>query len=295
MLGLDRAHTFSSGSGKVVAVIDTGVQLNHPALSASLTTARYDFIDNDTTPDDQFNGLDDDGDRLVDEAAGHGTHVAGIIHLVAPAAKIMPIRALDSDGNGELFTVAKAINYAIGAGANVINLSLGSASKSSLLNDVIRPATLRGIVVVAAAGNLGVEADQYPASDQCAISVTSVGPNDIKSDFANYAGRVDFAAPGETIFSSFPPNGYARWSGTSMATPFVSGQAALLLSRRPTLNVRQVIGIIQATARPLDNLNPSFSGKLGDGRVNIGASLAFLAAGNAPEAKHGRISGSCVG
>ncbi len=292
-LGLAQAQVISRGAGAVVAVIDTGAQLDHPALAASFTAARHDFIDGDDVPDDVFS--DANGDGVADEAAGgHGTHVAGIVHLVAPEAQIMPLRVLDSDGNGDIFTVAEAILYAVHNGADVINLSLGTPSKSDLLKEVVREATRNGVVVVAAAGNLNTNAPQYPAADQCALSVTAVGPTSLKSEFANFGGKVDFAAPGESIYSTFPKDGYAWWSGTSMATPFVAGQAALIHSAGPALNARDIALLIGETAHSLDKLNPQFAGRLGLGQVDISASLELLLTGDLPKSNHGLMGLSCI-
>ncbi|HUM71523.1 MAG TPA: S8 family serine peptidase, partial [Chloroflexota bacterium] len=166
MLGLPAAHAISQGAGMVVAVIDTGVQLNHPALAAHLTAARIDFVDGDDEPEDEFSGGTDYG-------AGHGTHVAGIIHLVAPQAQIMPIRVLDTDGQGYSFTVAEAILFAYENGAHVINLSLGMPFASEFLKDVIEDVTEEGVVVVAAAGNLNSTQKQYPAATECVLGVTA--------------------------------------------------------------------------------------------------------------------------
>lgn len=247
LLQLDRAHQISQGDGIVVAIIDTGIQLDHPALAPYLSPIRHDFLDDDAIPDDSANKLDDDGDGMIDEAAGHGTHIAGIIHLVAPKARIMPLRVLDSDGNGYLFQVVEAIAYAVNHGANVINLSLGIKVKSRILSDAVQYATEHGVVVVAAAGNLADSNAQYPAADDCAVGVNSVGANDILSTFSSYGKWVDFAAPGEAIYSTFIGGGYATWSGTSMATPFVAGQAALLQSLDPTLSAREIAGVIERT------------------------------------------------
>ncbi|MBI3241834.1 MAG: S8 family serine peptidase [Chloroflexi bacterium] len=294
LLGLAQAQVISRGAGVVVAVIDTGAQLDHPALAASFTAARHDFIDGDDVPDDVFSGLDGDGDGVADEAAGHGTHVAGIVHLVAPEAQIMPLRVLDTDGNGDVFTVAEAIMYAIHNGANVINLSLGTPSKSDMLKEVIRTATRNGVVVVAAAGNLNSKEPQYPAANECALSVTAVGPGSIKSDFANFSGGVDFAAPGESIYSTFPKDGYAWWSGTSMAAPFVAGQAALIHSAAPGLNVREIALLMGGVAHSLDKLNPQFDGQLGQGQADIGASLERLFTNPLPASNRGLMGLSCV-
>ena len=281
-LGLAQAQAISQGEGVIVAVIDTGVQLDHPVLAGSLTTIGKDFVDNDNVPNDDFDGLDNDGDGLIDEAAGHGTHIAGIIHLVAPKAKIMPLRVLDSDGHGDEFSVGKAIEFAKEHGASIINLSLGSLYRSKFIEEEIKDATESGILVVAAAGNLNVPDPQYPAGGACALAVASVGANDVKSDFSNYGAYVDVSAPGENIYSTFPISGFATWSGTSMATPLVAGQAALIRSKYPSLNPRQVAIWIAGTADVVDGLNLPFLGLLGHGRINIAASLDKLALGVLP-------------
>lgn len=294
LIHLNQVSSISRGTGSVVAVLDTGVQLDHPALSSNLTIVQYDFIDGDTVPEDIFSFVDSNGNGLVDEATGHGTHVAGVIHLVAPEARIMPLRVLDSNGDGDIFTLAEAMVFAIKNGANVINLSLGTQDKSDMLKDVVREATRNGVVVVAAAGNLNSKEAQYPAADNCALSVTSVGPLGVKSDFANFDAKVDFAAPGESIYSAFPKDGYASWSGTSMATPFVAGQAALIHSLSPALNPQDIANIMGETSHSLDPLNPQYAGKLGMGLIDIEGSLEFPINVTLPIANHGLIGASCI-
>lgn len=291
---LGEALGLSRGAGVTVAVIDTGAQLDHPAIVKSLAPGGRDFIDGDMTPEDALDGVDDDGDGLADEAFGHGTHVAGIVHTVAPDARLLIIRALTAEGTGDAFTVAQAIGYAASQGAGVINLSLGTPATSSVLKEAAVAASQLGAVVAAAAGNDGANLKQFPAAASCAIAVTSVGPNDRRSSFANFGGWVSVAAPGESIFSAFPPSGYAWWSGTSMATPFVAGQAALLRGLRPELTVRQIVTLIGGTAVNLDSGNSMFADLLGDGRIDLAASLLAAAASVEPRAGHSDIGGSCV-
>ncbi|MFN8491565.1 MAG: S8 family serine peptidase [Caldilineaceae bacterium] len=263
MLGLPQAHALSTGANTVVAVLDTGIQLNHPAFGGKLAPG-YDFIDNDNTPDEDFAHLDLTG---VDLLAGHGTHVAEIVHQVAPDANIMPVRVLDAHGLTDAFIVAQGIQYAVQHGATVINLSLGTTDKSALLDDVIQSAVEHtNVVVVASAGNANSSIKQWPAASSYALAVTAIGADKQKASFANYGSWVDMAAPGDTIFSAFPIDAYAWWSGTSMAAPFVAGQAALIQSRFPTLNGRQVTDRIEKTAQ---SLGPN----LGAGLPNLVASL----------------------
>lgn len=283
---LEAAHNMSQGEGVIVAVLDTGVQRDHPALAQYLDPLGYDFVDNDLAPDEEADGLDDDGDGRVDEMYGHGTHVAGIVHLVAPEAMMMPLRVLNSDGRGNNFRTAAAIAYAAHSGADAINLSLGTPHPSALLRDVVNEAARLGVVVAAAAGNLNSNAKQYPAADACAIGVTSVNAKDKKSPFANYGNWIGVAAPGENIYSAFPVNGYAWWSGTSMATPFVAGQAALLRSANPWLTLDEIGLLIGGTADSLDNANPKYRGLLGEGEINILAGLEYQATNTWPASEH---------
>ncbi len=277
MLGLPAAHAISQGAGIVVAVIDTGVQLNHPELAGRLTDARIDFVDGDNTPEDVFGSGNNYG-------AGHGTHVAGIIHMVAPQARIMPIRVLDTDGRGYAFTIGEAILFAVENGARVINLSLGMPeSASSFLDDIIEEAAQQGVVVVAAAGNLNNTQKQFPAAAECALGVTAIDANRVKATFASYGDWVSLAAPGVGIHSTLPVNGYGSWSGTSMAAPFAAGQAALLLSLDPDLDVVEVADLMGGTAVSLAAANPAYIGQLGAGQINVIASLQALLAGNIPD------------
>lgn len=288
---VEAAHNLSRGEGTLVAILDTGVQPNHPAFSNSLEVLGFDFVDNDPDPTDEANGLDDDGDGFVDELYGHGTHVAGIVHLVAPEARLLPLRVLNSDGRGNNFRTASAIVYAAHRGADAINLSLGTPNQSALLRDAVNEAARLGVVVIAAAGNLNTDAYQYPAAESCAIAVTSVNPHDKKSSFANYGEWIGVAAPGENIYSAFPVDGYAWWSGTSMATPFVTGQLALLRGSDSQLTLDEVGLLIGGTSDPLDQRNPSFSGRLGEGRIDLVASLEALASNSWPAAEHNLFAG----
>ncbi len=281
LLGLADAHEFTQGEGVVVAVLDTGFQLDHPDLVNSWTTARYDFIEDDEDPTDVANGQDNDGDGHVDEAFGHGTHVAGIVHLAAPDARIMPVRVLEADGRGNIFVIAEAIQYAVDNGADVINLSLGSPQESELMGEILEDVVeYEDIVVVAAAGNLNSEAEQFPASEDEVLAVTSIDADSHKSEFANYGEWIDVAAPGEAIISAFPVSDHAAWSGTSMAVPFVAAHAALLQSAVPSMNAGQITAYIRASAQSLDVLNPDVSGGLGAGRINIGGSIRAICAEN---------------
>ena len=246
-LDLDAAHELSTGTGVKIAVLDTGIDASHPALKGKVKR-RLDVIDGDFDPDDVGNGIDDDGDGHIDEAVGHGTHVAGAILLAAPDATILGYRVLNSDGQGTVFGVAEAVRHAVDAGAHVINLSFGTDKKidSQVLKDAIAYAKDNGVLVVAAAGNSSSDKKRYPAADAGIVSVGAYDPT--KNELAKFASHgkwVTVAAPGVNITSTVPGGGYATWSGSSMAAPFVSAQAALLLAVDPELTLDELIKLIK--------------------------------------------------
>jgi subtilisin family serine protease len=259
-----------TGQGVVVAVVDSGVDYTHPDLKDNIWTNSGEI---------PGNGIDDDHDGYVDDVHGwdfvtgsstpldadsHGTHVAGIIAAenngtgitgVAPNAKIMPVRVLDADGNGDLSTVAKGIRYAADKGANVINLSLGGQFSSPELTSAVQYAESRGAVVVMAAGNSGGAVPDSPArsAQQQGIAVGAVNRSKQLASFSNRAGRTRLnyvVAPGVNVTSTIPNDSYASYSGTSMATPYVSGVAALVLSANPNLTPHQVETLVTGSANP---------------------------------------------
>lgn len=274
-IDLPAAHRLSTGSGVVVAVLDTGVQLDHPALASSLVAGR-DVVQGDNLPAETANGLDDDADGTIDEGAGHGTHVAGIVHQVAPGARIMPVRVLDDEGSGTLWQATEGILWAASHGAQVINTSFGTHGSAGVLKDAVARVTADGVLVVGAAGNDGKDRTMYPAAADGALAVASVGPGDVASSFTNRGRWIDVAAPGETIHSAFafPAGSWAANSGTSMATPFVTGEAALVLARRPAATPAEVTSVITSTAEPVNAANPKLRGELGSGRINAAAAVA---------------------
>lgn len=232
-------QTFGANS-PLVAVIDTGVNANHPDLAGQIQ-AGYDFVNRDADPtDDQ----------------GHGTHVAGIIVAkgdngigalgVAPQARVLSIKALSASGSGSTAGIVESINYAVQQGAKVINLSLGSPFKSLAMEYAIRDAIAAGCVVVAAAGNDGKNMQVYPAAYPGVLSVGSTAPNDARSSFSNFGTWVRMAAPGSSIYATYK-NSYATLSGTSMAAPHVAGAAALVYAVHPTWTAQTVQTALETT------------------------------------------------
>lgn len=245
-----------SGAG-VVATVDTGVDRLHPALAPILLPG-YDFVHN-TNGADEKGDLDHSTEFVLDggggsptyvspwtaavvnqagaaalnnsqyAAFGHGTMVAGIVHLVAPTAKILPLKAFSADGTGYVSAILRAIYFATAQGSTVVNMSFSITSTSSAMSDAINYANSKGVICVAAAGNEGEQIEVYPASFGQVMGVASTSNSDVLSSFSNYGSQVEWvAAPGENIISTYPFDVYASSSGTSFSTPFVSGTAALL-------------------------------------------------------------------
>lgn len=269
-LQLGDIHAHTLGENVVVAVLDTGVLASHPALAGSIEPGGWDFIDNDADPADAANGLDDDLDGQTDEGAGHGTMVAGVVHLVAPGARILPIRVLDDEGRGDSFHVAAGIRWAVEQGADVINLSLGLEESASIINHELHAAALLGIVLVSAVGNDATDELLYPARDSDVLGVTALDSTDVKADFSNYDGDTALAAPGVGILAPYHDGEYAVGAGTSFAAPFVAGQCALILSLNPDLTKQQVEEIAMLGVTGIYHLpgNEPYDDELGSGRVD---------------------------
>ena len=226
---LEQGHYLARnlGEGVMVAVLDTGVDLQHPAIVASLADESlwWDFYDGDAVPQEEGS--------YGHSGYGHGTNVAGIIRQIAPLATILPIRVIGPDGGGDVDSVVAAIHHAVDSGADVINLSLGSSVQIKALERAIRSATARGVFVIASTGNTGDTSVSFPASiadrERYMLSVTSVDLNDNKSSFATYGKKIELAAPGENVYGPAPEMRMAAWSGTSMAAPMAAGALALAL------------------------------------------------------------------
>ena len=299
------------GQNVTIAVIDTGVDITHSQLSQRLDINPGESGFDDMGFNKSTNGIDDDENGFVDDLYGydfinedgyiddrdsHGTHVAGIIAAehsdtsvvhtypqgVAPKAKILPLKFISSEG-GSLGDAIRAIDYAILRGAKIINASWGGASCSQLLGQKIKELESHGILFVTAAGNQSLNIDddpEYPASYNLNNQLT-IGSTGILDNMASHSNFGDLSvhlfAPGFSILSTVPdewtgPNyGQARYTGTSMATPFVAGTAALLWSYRPQASLQQ---IKQAIFRSVD-VDESYR-NLSQGRLNISNAISYL-------------------
>ena len=274
LITLSPAQQVATGSGVVVAVLDTGVDASHEAVAGKILPDGFNFVDGNTDVADVGNGIDDDGDTLIDEMVGHGTCVAGIIAIVAPDADILPVKVLDSEGRGPSFRVAQGIYYAVEQGAHVINLSLGSANENHVVTGAVAYARDAGVAVVASAGNLSLELPvQFPAADVNVIGVAATDANDLKSEFSNYGAHISLSAPGSEIVSAMPGNAYAEASGTSLAAALVSGAVALIKASTPYATPTQIELMLYWGADDLDGLNPEYQGQLGTGRLNVAGAV----------------------
>ncbi|MDH3300250.1 MAG: S8 family serine peptidase [Acidimicrobiia bacterium] len=269
-----QAWRIETGNSRVVvAVIDTGADLDHPDLATRLTpqgAEDWDFADPaDTVPQD---------------SGSHGTHVAGTavgssnstgIVGVAPGARLMPLRINLTAGMNA--NRADAINYVADLAAAtpgrrfVINCSWRASGNIAAILRAIRRAVARDVLVIFAAGNDDRDMDvqpQYPGAYPEVMSVAATDQSDVRAWFSNYGFTVDIAAPGVNIYSSIPDDTHGYMNGTSMASPHVAGAAALVWSRNETLSANDVRRILEQSADNIDARNPGFEGKLGSGRLN---------------------------
>ncbi len=280
------AHLLATGRDVLVAVLDTGVDLDHPVLAGHLDLPGVEPGVEQAPADDRAQTLDTNGDGVLDGSLGHGTHVAGIIHAVAPAARILAVRVLDSDGVGYAFAIVRGLVAAVNRGARVANLSLGLETSSMALAAGVDYARAAGVIVVAPTGNADSEAIEIPAAIPSVTAVAGTDDGDRKAPFSSYGVGTDLAAPAVGILSTYVGGGYASWSGTSMAAPFVAGVAALVyewLGPRSADSAAEVERALHSGAVPLGAVDLVYGALLGAGRVSALGSL---------EATPGPVSGS---
>ena len=279
----DAAHATATGRGAIIAIVDTGVRANHPDLQGGRLLQGFDFVQNDSTPQDDVDG--------------HGTHVLGIagatkdngvgVSSVAPGAMLLPVRVLGNDGSGTIANVVRGIDYAVRERADVINLSLGGNPSSLILSSpqfdaAINRALDAGRVVIAASGNDGLPACNQPSGRGRLLCVGSVDENRNRSVFSNFSGNTQalgIMAPGGSgfvgsdILSTFNDGGYTELAGTSQATPHVAGVAALLVEKG--LRGQDAVRRLLATAS--DAGAPGPDPEYGAGIVNARRAVAGLA------------------
>jgi subtilisin family serine protease len=300
-----QSATNLTGAGVMVALIDTGVDPSHPALQSVLAPG-FNFINESSSPS-EMGDLDPavaaalsqsttsilDGQNLVQlntftvailsqsttsildgppSAFGHGTMTAGLVHLIAPGASIMPLKAFAGDGSSDLFNIVRAIYFAADHGANVINMSFEIAQSSPALQNAIQFALSKNIVVIAASGNDGQQILVFPAAYNSVIGVGSTNNQDGRSSFTNFGTNAVFiAAPGEGVITTYPGGNYAAGWGTSFSAPLVDGEAALVLQSRPLYKPGDVANAIsRGISVP----------QMGHGRADLCLALSSIGTGS---------------
>lgn len=274
LIRLSDAQTIELGANVVVAVLDTGIDLNHISLASVQVLAGVDFTDSATGVLDVGDGQDTDGDGFVDELVGHGTFNAGVIAQIAPEVQILPIRVLDGDGTGNAFRVAKGIYYAVDAGVDIINLSLNTDAENEILSQSVEYAKDHDVLVIASLGNDNSHETVFPAGFSSVLGVAGTDPTDVKCAFSNYGHYADISAPALEIDSLIPGNQFGEADGTSASSAILAGCAALVRATNSSLDRQEIFQIIESTAVDIDGLNPAYAGMLGAGRVDVGAAVA---------------------
>ncbi len=276
------AWGFTTGGGTRVAIIDSGVAADNPDISPQVAE-RVNFSDKTIV-------VPDDYDRY-----GHGTHVAGIVAAIAnnstgvagvcPSCSILDVKVLNDSGSGSSSAIAKGIDWAAGHGAKVINMSLGQRVSSRTLEAAVNNAWNQGVVIVAAAGNTGTQAQMYPGAYANVIAVAATDNNDTKASFSTYGKWVDVAAPGVSVYSTFPNHpfalqsqygsseGYDILSGTSMASPIVAATAALAWSTPSGTSNASVRTTVESSADPISGTGSYWA----HGRVNACKAVGCVA------------------
>ena len=305
LIELGQAQQSYGGGSGIVAIIDTGVDTKHPAL-VNVLIPGYDFTRDRADTVSEWNDLSPaaasalsqstveilDSKRVVKSlsqstveildqstveildslklpsAFGHGTMTAGLVHLVAPNAHIMPLKAFEADGSASLYDIDRAIRYATDHGANVINMSFSYADDSPVLSAAIAYAANKGVLMVASAGNAGKNTAAYPASYSWVIGVGSTNFSDRRSPFSNFGKSAKTSAPGEALVTLYPGGNYAAVWGTSFSTALVSGAAALMHPMKSRLQYGDFCDVLDSGAHvDLD---------MGDARLDVLKSLAAL-------------------
>lgn len=272
-------YSTKRGSGLIIAVVDSGVDLQHPDLIGQIQPGGWDFVNDDNNPDDD---------------QGHGTHVAGIIAArannlqgiagIAHNAKILPVKVLNAANTGNTFNIASGIVYAVDRGAKIINLSLGGPTESTTTEGAIDYAVGRGVIVVAAAGNSGPGTVLYPAAFDNVISVGAHDSTGATAGFSSTNSQVDISAAGVDILSTIPlsgatvtdPSGYRLLSGTSMAAPHVSGIVGLIVSAGVATTPATVTEALICGARDINSATlPGRDDAMGWGVVDADYSIKW--------------------
>ena len=287
----------------IISIVDTGVYWTHPDLAPNMWINVPEDIDSNGTMDDgDYNGEDDDGNGYIDDVIGwdfgrndnnpaedapiHGTHVAGCASEATDnglngagigfSARIMAVKGATHD---TLNAVYQGMVWASENGAHIINCSWGGGGFNQAYQNLINGIWANGVVVIAAAGNDNSSQMFYPAAYNNVVAVAATNSTDHKASFSNYGAWIDVSAPGQGIFATWGPSSMYTLDGTSMASPITCGVAALIKAANPGWTNDQIVMTLISTTDNIDDLNPSYRGMLGSGRVNA---FNAVGAGNRP-------------
>jgi len=302
----ERAWDYCRGDASVkIAIIDSGMDMDHPDLAGNVwVNPGEDLNGNGIIEQSERNNIDDDSNGHIDDfygwdfmyddndpnddypasqGGGHGTHCAGIASAQTNNGTGIASLGFDCSlitvrtGEGMyIYYGYQGIIYALDVQADVLSLSWGGGGYSQLEQDLFNQAYNNGSAVYAAAGNDDSNALQYPAAYNNVMAVASTNQNDLKSSFSNYGTWVDISAPGSSIFSTYLSGTYTTMSGTSMSCPFTAGLAGLVKAAFPNFQAEEINQVIMENADNIDNLNPSYAGMLGAGRINAYRALGML-------------------
>jgi hypothetical protein len=252
----------STGREVRVAILDTGLSDENPALWAKVVASR-NFVEPNRLAIDRPTGVDSNEDGKADGLVGHGTMVAGIVDFVAPQTKLVVARVADGDGSATPWSIVKGIRFAVEQGAEVINLSFATTKRNKTIARAVEYAERKGILVVAGIGNSAVSDAFYPAKFPTVVGVSALDADGVKAPFSNWSSKTEVAAPGYSIVSQYWDGELVQWSGTSFASAFVTATVADCLRRRSPMEPKKIRRALERAGVNINRTNPQYKNKLG--------------------------------
>lgn len=259
-------------SGVIIGIVDTGSELTHEDLAVNIIGGK-DLIGSSST-----NFVEDNDANVKNAASDHGVHVSGLASAASnnargiasiANAKLLIVKVAADDSPGDIYNGYDGIRFAVDHGAKIINCSWGGEARSLYGEDVVNYAISNDCLIIAAGGNQGNNIPDYPAGYKGVLAVANMMSNDVKASSSNYGGYIGISAPGTSVYSTTYSNTYGVKSGSSMSAPIVSSAAALVKAYYPALSMAQVGELLRVTADNVDQVNASYAGMLGKGRLNV--------------------------
>ena len=263
-----------------IGIVDTGVSPLQLSIRSHVDAAAS-FVPNFPTIDDMPTGIDTNNNGVLDEGAGHGTMVAGVILQLCPEARLVVAKSADSDGIATSWSVLKGVVFCIENRAKVINLSLGSSKPLTGFDDFLDWVEASGVLIVSPIGNDNADAALFPAAYSNVVCGAGLLPDNTKAPFSNFNSAARICAPATGIQSAWYDGKTAIWSGTSFVAPLITGCLAAALPNSPPTSIEVLRSALKNTGKNIDSLNPTYQGKLGN-LLDFGALLNFLRKNNSP-------------